>query len=149
MYILGCLLWKLAGCRWHNNTGGDTPRNVLRQFTGLTLLTDHADGERLSAAAPVVGVPHHGLRHHPQVLGRRQPRGGGAPQDQARLGLGAVQQEDPHFGRRDVAHVPVGRLGHLEDALDDEVPGTNNVCLNYSLVWCTYSKKIGRGPLHQ
>ena len=86
-------------------------------------LTDHADGERLSAAAPVVGVAHHGLRHHPQVLGRRQPRGGRAPQDQARLGLGAVQQEDPHLGRRHLAHVPPGGLGHLEHALDDEVPG--------------------------
>ena len=97
--------------------------HAMRQFTGPTLLTDHADGERLSAAAPVVGVAHHGLRHHPQVLGRRQPRGGRAPQDQARLGLGAVQQEDPHLGRRHVAHVPPGGLGHLEHALDDEVPG--------------------------
>ena len=128
---------------------------IRTQFCdSLTLmLTDHADGERLSAAAPVIRVSHHRLRHHPQVLGRRQARVGRAPQDEARLGLGAVQQEDPHFGRCDIAHVPVGRLGHFEDALHDELPETMSKqslnCPDSRFLVLMYSKKvIVRRQLH-
>lgn len=101
---------------------------IKMRFVTPNPLTDHADGKGLPAAALVVRVAHDRLRHHPEVLRRRQPHGGRTLEDGGGLGLGAVQQQDPHLGRRDLAHVPTRGLGHLEDALHDEVPEKRAPC---------------------